>query len=131
MLIAAFSFQESGEKQFKDLSKDEWYYDSMQTAAANGIVKGFDDGTIRPEESVTREDAAVMLFRCEEYPKSTEILQTFTDAQEIQQYAKESVISLAEAGILSGTPDGRFHPKEKITRAETAVMLARALRIGE
>lgn len=131
MLVAAFSFQESGEKQFKDLLEDEWYYDSMQAAAANGIVKGYDDGTIRPGEPVTREDAAVMLFRCGEYPKSTEFLKPFTDAQEIQQYAKESVISLAEAGILSGMPDGGFHPKEKITRAETAVMLAKALRIGE
>jgi hypothetical protein len=90
-------------------------------------ASGYGDGTVRPQESVTRAEAAVMLYRLLTEERREELAdaeETFSDVTADQWYA-EAVDVLAAGGYLSGYPDGTFRGDETLTRAEFAVILAR------
>ena len=100
-------------------------------AAENGTVPGFDDGTFKPGENVTREEAAAILYRYMQYigadvsvGESTNIL-SYIDADEISEYAVPAIPWACGAGIMNGRGDGFLTPKADITRAEFAAMISR------
>ncbi len=125
ILIVAFNDGKTVEKKLKftDVS-DEWYKPYIETAFSMGIVNGISEDAFGVGQLLTREDAAVMLQRTmdatykEIVKKQT--LVSFTDKDEISDYAKVSVDILARAQIFNGFEDGSFRPKNNITRAEIA-----------
>ncbi|WP_018924349.1 endo-1,4-beta-xylanase [Salsuginibacillus kocurii] len=122
-----------GEKEydnsFSDVENDEWFSEYLVPALEAGVIAGYDDGTFKAEENITREQAAAMLSRSLDISEFDEgaldenqSLDSFTDADEISAWAYEDVERLIQAGIISGYPDGTFAPAESITRAEIASM---------
>ncbi|MFD2330820.1 InlB B-repeat-containing protein [Cohnella sp. GCM10020058] len=109
---------------FSDISR-HWAEASIKQAVSLGIVKGYPDGTFNPNRTVTRAEFAVMLMNALK-PQVEGTALTFTDKEKIGAWAQKSVAQAVQAGILAGYEDGTFRPNAEITRAEMAVMIAKA-----
>ncbi len=109
---------------YSDVSSEEWYADGIAWAAENGIVNGYGDDRFGPNDSVTREQFVVMLWRYAGSPeaKSDRAL-AFTDADQASAYALEALRWAVENGVLNGHGNGRLAPGGTATRAEAAQML--------
>ena len=113
---------------FSDIA-GHWAEASIKQAVNNGIVKGFTDGTFKPNQIVSRAEFAVMLINALK-PQGAGADLTFTDTAKIGAWAKEAVAQAVKAGMISGYEDGSFRPDAKITRAEMAKMIANALKLS-
>ena len=126
----ADGFTESIGALMSDVDPNEYYAPYIAWAAANGIVTGFEDGTFRPDENVTREQTAAILYRYAQY-KGEDVSvaesanMSFTDAAQISEYAVPAVQWACGAGIINGYPDGTLAPAASITRAEFVAMISR------
>ena len=110
---------------FGDVSSDAWYADGVAWAAENGIAGGYGDDRFAPEESITREDFVVMLWKYAGSPKAGDQGLPFTDADQASDYAQEALRWAVEKGILSGHSDGQLAPRGTATRAQAAQILKR------
>ena len=110
-------------------TEDGWYTEAVRWASSIGVVKGFDDNTFRPDEPITREQAAAMLQRYAEFAKEsnslwneTNIL-SYEDFDSISDWAIPSLQWAVGAGVMKGRTDSTINPIDNITRAEIAQML--------
>lgn len=117
-----FALEEESEVSFSDLEGWEWYCRTIRRAVRAGYITGYEDGTVRPQESLTREQAAVIAARACGW--DSEDSTGFTDEDSISDWARGAVGALAKKGIISGDENGCFRPKDSISRAETAKLLA-------
>lgn len=109
---------------FGDVSSGDWYADGIAWAAENGIVNGYGDGQFGPNDDITREQFAVMLWKYAGSPKArNDQILAFTDADQVSGYAADALCWAIENGVLNGYPDGRLAPGGTATRAEAAQML--------
>ncbi|MFU1797899.1 fibronectin type III domain-containing protein [Paenibacillus azoreducens] len=115
------------EIHFADIA-DHWAESYIKRAAAKGIVSGYPDRTFKPNHFVTRAEFIVMLTDALQLEEEGATL-TFIDQDQIGTWAKQSVAEAVKAGIVSGYGDGSFRPNAQITRAEMAVMIARAMKL--
>lgn len=115
---------------FKDVSAKDWFAEGVRAAVAAGYVGGYPDGTFRPQQTVTRQEAAAFLARLLKLEGNASISLRFTDASQIDGWARPAVAALVEKGVLSGYPDGSFGPKRTISRAEAAVIVNNARGLG-
>ena len=120
------TFDESAEARFTDVKKSDWYYRQAASGKAAGFVSGYPDGSFKPNTAITREQAAVILANLLQLKGEAGAVQ-FTDAAEVSAWAKPSVKAVSGAKIVGGYPDGTFKPLQSITRAETVVIVQRAL----
>lgn len=110
---------EEGFAQFLDVSDNDWFAPYVRRAAAGGIIYG-SDGKFKPNDSITREDMAVIISRA--LKLTTENAPEFTDSNDISEYAKAGVAALSENKIMQGD-SGMFMPKKNATRAEAAMVI--------
>lgn len=112
---------------FLDVEPGSWYVDAVNWAAGSGIANGFEDGTFRPDEPLTREQMAAFLYNYAEYKgidlTATDDLAAFTDADEVGTWAADVVKWAVGADILHGTSDTTLAPKASASRAEVATVL--------
>ena len=108
---------------FTDVADGQWYASAITWAAAHGIVSGCGNGRFGPNDNITREQLAVMLWRCAGSPAATDKELHFTDADQASGYALEALRWAAENGILNGYGDGRLNPGGLAARAQAAQML--------
>lgn len=102
---------------------DDWYADAVRWATDNGIVSGYGDGLFGPDDSITREQLTVMLWRYAGSPVSEYSIAQFSDADQIDPYAQAALAWASENHIINGYSDGRLNPKGEATRAHVAQML--------
>lgn len=112
---------ENAKSDFADVSEDDWFYKSVSALSEKGIVNGTGNGLFGSDNPILRQDSAVMLAGFVNLQNSENT--DFADADEISDYAKESVKKLKSAKIFSGDENGNFNPKSSITRAEAAVVI--------
>ncbi|WP_410771458.1 S-layer homology domain-containing protein [Fontibacillus sp. BL9] len=120
---------------FNDVSVSDWFYDDIRDAFVYGIVSGYQDGSFRPERSITRQEAMVMIARAMELAgiEATDKVdnQGMTSSEqaggEASPWAIEAVEAIAEAGLVQGDNTGDLALNREITRAETAVIVSRML----
>lgn len=112
---------------FADVADGQWYTKAIVWAAENGIVKGVNETTFAPDDSITREQIAVILYRYA-HEENTEDgkLTSFPDAKDISGYALEAMNWAVARGLINGS-DGKLLPQDTATRAQIAVILARYL----
>ena len=113
---------------FLDVQGAEWFAPAVAWVKEMGIVTG-DDGYFKPQETITRQDMAVMLYRyvnqVHHYTwEAPTAIQSFADDRTIKTYAKEAVYTMKEAKIIGGREHGNFAPLDEATRAEAAKMIA-------
>ncbi len=117
---------------FTDVPSDAYYADAVAWASANGIVKGYSDTECAPDDIITREQAAAILFRYAAYkgegPTGEWAIRLgYPDLDEISDWAAESVMFCTMKDIMVGRVSGEFDPKANITRAEGAAVFERYL----
>ncbi|TVX99096.1 Ig-like domain repeat protein [Cohnella terricola] len=110
---------------FSDIS-GHWAEDNIKQAASAGIVSGYQDGTFKPDRTVTRAEFAVMLMNALK-SQGDEVALTFTDKSKIGAWAQKSIMQAVYAGIITGYEDSTFRPNAEITRSEMTAMIAKAL----
>lgn len=114
---------------FSDVAVGQWYSDAVSWASANGIVSGYGDGTFGPNDTVTREQLAAILYRFaqtqSEDVTQTGALSSFTDGGDTAQWAQSAMSWAVGNGLISGKGNGVLDPQGTATRAEVAAILAR------
>ncbi|WP_256760523.1 leucine-rich repeat protein [Cohnella sp. WQ 127256] len=111
---------------FSDIAK-HWAEASIKQAVISGIVKGYTDGTFKPNATVTRAEFAVMLMNALKPQEEAAKLITFTDSATIGTWAQKAIEQAVQSSVVKGYSDGSFRPNAEITRTEMAVMIANAL----
>jgi len=119
-----------GALKYSDVESNYAYSDEVQFLSDLEIIKGYPDGTYKAENTVTRAEAAAVIFRMLAGKESSS--ENYKGATDFSDVAKEhwacGYINFAvEMGIVNGYPDGTFGPEKQITYAEYVTMLARAL----
>lgn len=116
---------------FTDVASGAYYANAVAWANANGIVSGYGSGKFGPNDKVTREQLAAILYRYAQYKKydvsvgeDTNIL-SYDDAQSISTYAIPAIQWACGAGVVTGKSGSKLDPKGNATRAEVAAMLMR------
>ena len=134
MVVATFEIDSSSteEMNFKDVVNDKWYYESMQVAWRAGIIKGFGDSTVKPNQAITRQDMMVILHRALLYKSITfptvdgPKLSDIKDASMVSAFAVSALNDLIRYEIVKGS-SGKLRPLDIALRAEGQVILYRAL----
>ena len=114
--------------QFADVKFGQWYADAVNWAAKEGVVKGVGNSRFAPDESITREQIATMLWRYEGSPEPENDTLDFDDFDKVSNYALQAMLWTNENGIVNGKGNGVLDPRGKATRAETAQMLMNYLK---
>lgn len=107
---------------YTDVNAGDWFNNAISTLSNAGIVTGYNDGTFRPNQPITRGEMAKIIANFANLNKGTK---SFTDLS--GHWSKTSVELAAGNGWIAGYPDGSFRPDQKITRAETVTMINRVL----
>ena len=111
---------------FSDVKSSDWYGTTVATLADMGIVKGYEDGTFRPNEPISRAELAAMAVRFYDNLEAEYEEGTFLDVDGDEWYA-DAIAAAEELGIIGGYPDGTVRPEANITRAETCAIVNRVL----
>ncbi len=123
---------ENGATSFSDVQSTDWYSSAVNTAYAYHLIGGFEDGAFRPMDTITREQAMVILSKAMAITslkgnlavQSTDvILRPYGDTATVSAWALSSVADTVEAGIVSGRGGNELAPKDYITRAEVAKII--------
>ena len=117
---------------FPDVPNDFWAKAAINFCAQNGIIEGYDDGTFKPNQTITRQEAAAILNNAfdlaEKYGISDE---QFPDDGKIANWASDHVYAAKASGLMNGDKDtGNFRPTDTIKRCEAASILMNANRAG-
>lgn len=125
----------TGTSSFSDVKADDWFANAVGLAAEAGIVNGYEDGTFKPNQTITREELAAMVVRASTYAGTdltvnastiASALASFNDANGIV-WADAEIAAAVTAGIVEGFEDGSFRATNTATRAEASAMLQRFL----
>ncbi len=122
------------ETTFEDVANGQYYAEGVAWAAKTGVVKGITDELFAPDQSITREQLAVMMTR---YAKligldtaaDASTLDSFTDADQTGDWAVDGTAWCVKVGILQGKGNSILDPSASVSRAEVAMMLDRFLAI--
>ena len=131
-ILTAFVIDTKDAKcDFSDVDEERWSYPYIAKAFEMMIINGVSDTEFAPAESISRQDAAVIFYRGAKAAREdgfSEIeMSSFTDADDIADYAIEPINLLYKLKVLNGYEDGSFRPNAPITRAEAAKMIYTAL----
>ena len=121
----------SGASDFKDVDSNKWFAKAVAWAAANGIVNGYGSGLFGPNDPVTREQLAAILYRYTAYCKASttangDNLAGFADLSTVSGYALESMNWAVGEKLLKGA-NSKLDPKANATRAQVAAIIHRYL----
>ncbi len=125
----SFGLSSTGTGQaFDDCNYSAYYGKYVDWAAEHGIVKGYGDGTFGPDDLVTREQMATMLFRFAEMmqalPEQTDSALTYADSDTIADWAREGALYCQSEGLMQGVGANLFAPQQTATRAQLATIVS-------
>lgn len=123
----AKGFWSEGSINFSDVKNGSWFYSAVARAVAAGYVKGYSDGSFKPNNTITRAEAAMMIANTAKLSANEAGAYRFTDIGSIPAWARGSVGAVVAAGYMTGYPDGSFDANASISRAEAVSSLNRML----
>ena len=117
--------------KFTDIADGEWYTKAVAWATENGIVNGVSDTEFAPDENITREQMAAIIYRYIKFKggdlsafENTDI-SAFDDCDDISDYAIDALCYANGAGLISGRSESTLNPTGTATRAEAATVIMR------
>ncbi len=117
----------SGKPDFTDVPQDAWYAAGVAWAASKGIVSGYGDGRFGPNDPITREQMAVIIYNFTKVMRSDVAegagLEKFSDSASVDSWALEAVKWAVGFGIMNGNTDGTLNPRGTATRAQVATVM--------
>ena len=115
---------------FNDIESGSYYEKAVAWANANGIVLGVSEDRFAPNDNITREQMAAIIYRYaafKGYDMTANGNTNYKDNDDISDYAKSAVIWASEKAVMTGNTDGSFAPKANTTRAQAAAVFMRVL----
>lgn len=119
--LPEFDMEEDNEKvYFNDISSDAWYYTYFVKAKKYGIISGDNNGNVNPNQNITREEMAVIIYRAlqRKIIPAAACDNGFADSADISDWARDAVDVLKQEGIFNGDEANKFNPNNNATRAE-------------
>lgn len=114
--------------QFADIETSDWFYQDILVAAQYELVSGFGDGQFKPNDTITREQMAVILANALQVEGGAEEKENvFLDQAKISSWARSDVEQIVKLGIMNGKSKLSFAPQDEATRAEAVIVLIRML----
>jgi hypothetical protein len=135
LIVRALGLAEAGTTSpYSDVADGEWYTAAVAKAKEYGLIDGYENGTFRPSQTITREEAMAILARAikvtgmpvQANTDAQTILAMFADHADISEWAKSSAALVVTGGLVHGNGQSLM-PKQEITRAESAAILQRLL----
>ena len=123
----SMGYTKTGNAYFSDVSSSYWGYNDIQKGVAAGYVRGDGNGKFRPNDPVSRQEAAVMIAQICGLGQDYSAAAKYTDYRYIPSWAAGYVGAVSKAGIMSGYPDGDFKGDRYLSRAEAVIALDKAL----
>ena len=135
----AFGYTAAGQASYCDVAETDWFAGEIAKAAAVGYLGGYPDGTVKPRNPITRQEAAALFAKIlppSETSVATETFEIsatqnqtaqFADQAQIPAWSQAAIAAAVRGGYMSGYPDGTFQPTRPITRAEAISVLDRAV----
>ena len=108
---------------YNDVKDGDWFCCAVSTLSKMGIIKGYEDGSFKPNDPISRAEFAAIAARFD--PDGDKTPATFADVS--SHWAKDEISIAANHGWIKGYEDGSFKPDQKITRAETMTLVNRVL----
>lgn len=127
IIVNAFHLQAGAGKAFTD-TKSHWANEAIATAAALGIVNGYNEDTFGPDDAITREQVATMVVRAAQIAETEKSI-NFSDSSKVSDWARPALASAIAEGLVNGYTDGTLKPHGNTTRAEAATIILRALQL--
>lgn len=125
MLVRALKLTDTSQTVFTDMKKSHWAYDSVLKATKAGIITGYNDGTFRPDQRISRAEMATLLARAMNWT-GTAGSAPFSDVP-ANHWASQYILELKNKGWLNGYADGSFRPDQRATREEFASLVYRVV----
>lgn len=129
MLYRLENTPQTGASAFQDVASGQYYTQAVSWASENGIVSGYGDGRFGPDDSITREQMAVILYRYAQYKGASTAgagsLAGFADAGQVGSYAADAMSWAVSVGLINGVGNQTLAPRQSATRAQVAVILMR------
>ena len=110
---------------YTDVPLGSWYEEAIRWADSTGVVLGYGDGTFGPDDPITREQMAAMLWRYAGKPQAGSSLADFADGSETSQWAESAMLWAVEQGLIEGMGNAQLNPQGQATRAQAATILMR------
>ncbi|TYQ16798.1 UNVERIFIED_CONTAM: S-layer family protein [Acetivibrio alkalicellulosi] len=122
-----FGYKEKGDNSFIDVSEKDWFYDEIAKARTIGYISGYNDGSMKPNNPITRQEAVAIICSILRLEQSDNIsaISHFADSEKIPQWSRGFIITAVENGYISGYEDKTIRGDMPIKRAETVAMLHR------
>ena len=110
---------------YDDVKPEDWYGEAVRWADSAGVVTGYGNGKFGPNDTITREQMAAMLWRYAGSPKADGSLFSFVDGEQTSDWARPAMIWAVEQGLITGVGNDRLEPRGQATRAQAATILMR------
>ncbi len=110
--------------QFSDVTAQAWYYNAVAELTKSGVIRGYEDGTFRPDQAITRAEFTAIAARFAKI--STDRTVDFSDVS-VNMWYYDAVRTAISYGWVTGYEDGTFRPEQSIARGETATTVNRML----
>ena len=127
LMVRALGLSGEGQSNFKDVNPGDWFAKDVALAAEKGYVKGYSDGTFKPNSPISRQEICSIIgsLLSDEAIDADEVLTVFND--KVAEWARVAVAKTVKAEIIKGLPGNIFGGTQNTTRAEATVMLLRYL----
>ncbi len=112
---------------FSDVPSNEWYYNDVAKGISAAFVGGYDNNTFRPDNAVSREEAAAMVSRFVPTYGTSGSISSFKDKGSISSWASDAVAKIYGKGYMGAYEDGKYHPQDSLTRGMTAKIICSIL----
>lgn len=136
IIVRALGLADNGSTAaFSDVNPGDWYMGAVAKAQEYGLITGYQDGTFRPGQTITRQEAMVILARAMKLTgletsvtsaEANDILAPFADGSAVAQWASQAVAATVKSRLVVGSGNN-LRPSANITRAETASIIQRML----
>ena len=127
VLSNLMDYKVAAKNNFSDVATGAWYADAVLKANAAGVLSGDGSGLASPSANITREQATSMLARAFAVADANGTSSSLTDTQNISSWARPAVFGMEAAGYVRGF-EGKFNPKNNITRAEVITIINSAVK---
>lgn len=126
----AYKFTATIGTNYSDVASNAWYAPEIARAKAAGYISGYEDGTIRPDQPISRQETAAIIARICKLDASASLaaVNKFKDAAEIPGWSQGPIGAVVAQGYMNGYPDQTYRPEKLITRAEAIVTLDNTIR---
>lgn len=117
----------TGVSNFTDVNSSDWFNPYVATGTAIGIVNGYEDGSFKPNKTVTRAEALKIILEAAGFTDLSDTSGNFTDVDGVRDWFAKYSAFAKKAGIVSGYGDGTFRGNAGITRAEVCVIIQKVI----